>query len=337
MNFKKVTIVFPNYNGKMDTLATLESLVKLNYPKNEIEIIIVDNGSTDGSLKSISDYFNRIKGQNFANLELVKNQKNLGAPKAYNQGIEAAKLDFDYLWKLDNDVVVDPNSLFELEKVAEGNRNIGMVSGKIYYYGKRHSEAAKSAEESKSITIGSFGRLRLSQNNNYVIWAIGGKINYFFGNFRNVAKNQKDRRQYNTVSKNFDFLPGCALLVNKKVIQKIGLLDEKYFVYYDEVDWCVRAKKAGFDLAYQPKAIIWHKASRTTREGSFFKNYYLSRNKIYFLRKFKKSIIFPICFTIFFEIWHRWLFRSRLGDLPNILKGVGKGIIDGFQITNHEL
>lgn len=312
MAFPFVSVIFPNYNGKKDSLECLESLSRLNYPKEKLEIIVVDNGSSDGSPQAILDFFEKIQNQNWANLLLIENKENLGAPKAYNQGIKAAKLDFDYLWKLDNDVIVDKNSLKKMVEFLEVDKKTGLASGKIYYH------EIGNNWYSATVTKPTF-------------WAIGGKINYFFGNFRNVAKNQKDVGQYETPRGNFDFLPGCATLIKKEVIKKTGLFDEKYFVYYDETDFCLRARRAGYDLMYIPSAKIWHKASRTTQEGSYFKNYYLTRNKILFLRKFKKPIIFPILFTIGFEIWHRWLFRSRFSDLPNIIKGVIRGIKDGHK------
>lgn len=367
MNFPFVSIVLPNYNGKEDTLECLESLEHLNYPKEKLEIIVVDNGSQDGSQKKILDFFSStgvtrqalvylkadaLSTQNFARLRLIQNKKNFGAPAAYNQGIAVASKNYDYIWKLDNDVIVDKNSLFELVEFAENNKKIGMVSGKIYFDHGCHSEE----RQRRRIPLMSRGIPRSSRYARGprddafgVIWAIGGKINYFLGNLRNVGKNSIDhsmsrfiddrtkiqknnlREKYHKIRKDFDFLPGCALLIKKEVIKKIGLFDEEYFIYYDEADLCVRAKNAGYDLVFVPKAIIFHKASKTTREGSFFKNYYLTRNKILFLRKFKKSIFFPILFTLGFEIWHRWLLRSKVTDLPNILKGVVKGIKNGLK------
>jgi len=241
--------------------------------------------------------------QNWHNLKLIKISYNIGAPAALNKAAKAATLDYDYLWKLDNDVVIDQNSLIHLVQTGQEKESIGMIAGTNYYFDEKQT-----------------------------IWGIGGMMDYNFGIARNVGKNQKDTNQYKR-SENFDYLPGCALLVKKSVVEKIGLLDEKYFVYYDETDWNIRAKKAGFDLVYPPKAKIWHKASRTTQEGSIFKNYYLTRNKLLFLQKFtnkRSKLVLPIISTYLIDMPFRWVFRSSVKDLPNILKGITWGMIDAL-------
>ncbi|MEW6407229.1 MAG: glycosyltransferase family 2 protein [Patescibacteria group bacterium] len=335
MDFPFVSIIFPNYNGKKDTLECLNSLLKLNYPKEKLEIIVVDNGSNDGSQKAILDFFKKLTALRLS-LRLIQNQKNLGAPAAYNQGICAVHKNYEYIWKLDNDVIVDKNSLKKMVEFLEVDKKTGLASGKIYYHEIGNSpQGDYFLMKYKMLSPVDFSLWSKSTHSATVtkstFWAIGGKINYFFGNFRNVAKNQKDVGQYETPRSNFDFLPGCATLIKKEVIKKIGLFDEKYFVYYDETDFCVRAKRAGYDLMYIPSAKIWHKASRTTREGSYFKNYYLTRNKFLFFRKFRKSIFIPVIYTLTFAILHRWLFRSKFTDLPNIVKGAMKGIKDGIK------
>jgi len=300
-NWPKVTIVFPNWNGKNDTLECLKSLAKLNYQKNNLEIIIADNGSNDGSQDAIKQELAKMTG--YANLKMIEIGQNIGAPAALNLAIKAAKLDYDFVWKLDNDVIVDQNSLLYLVKEAIKENKIGMVAGTNYYYDQQTT-----------------------------VWAIGGKVDFTFGLSRNIGKNKQDQDQFKK-DFSFDYLPGCALLVKKEVIQKIGLLDEKYFVYYDETDWNIRAKQAGFDLVYLPEAKIWHKASRTTQEGSIFKNYYLTRNKLLFIKKFnhkRLNVVLPIAAICFIDLPFRWIFRSKIKDLPNILKGATWGIIDAL-------
>ncbi len=104
-HFPFVSVVFPNRNGKDDTLECLNSLRKLEYPKNRLEIIISDNGSTDGSQKAIKELFSTMKNERWYNLKLIENKQNLGPCVARNKGIEKANKRYKYIWLMDNDIV----------------------------------------------------------------------------------------------------------------------------------------------------------------------------------------------------------------------------------------
>lgn len=258
-----VSIIFPNFNGKNDTLECIDSLCYLDYPKDKLEVIITDNGSNDGSQVAIKEKFKNISNFGWHKLLLLENKENKGAVEAYNRAIKNAHSNFNYIWKLDNDVILDNKSLINLVNLAEKNSKIGILGSKDYYNDEKN-----------------------------IIWSAGGKVSYFRGSVKNIGVDEKDNGQYEEM-KDTDYVGGCSLLIKKEVINKIGLLDKNYFVYFDETDWCIKASQANYRVVYQPKSIVYHKVSRTTKPNSPFYIYYFTRNNLYFMKKHAK--------------WYHWL------------------------------
>src|SRR3989344_2152428 len=127
-DYPKVSIIFPNYNGGNEPLECLESIRKLNYPKDKIEVIVIDNNSTDGSDLKIKEKFKEV--------HLVKNKKNLGFAKAINQGIKRAR--GDYIFVGNDDLVFEQNSLKNLVDFSLKNPRVGILGGKIFFKGPPH-------------------------------------------------------------------------------------------------------------------------------------------------------------------------------------------------------
>ena len=131
-----VSVVFPNYNGGNFVLKTVDSLIGLNYPPGSFEIIIVDNGSTDGFLKSMKQcYAVEIMNKKIKFIEL---EKNFGAPFAYNIGIKNSSGNSELILKMDNDLILDKDCLTELVAPFESGKNVGVTGGKVYYYSQRN-------------------------------------------------------------------------------------------------------------------------------------------------------------------------------------------------------
>lgn len=247
----KVFIVILNWNGRQlleDCIKSLQDITHPNY-----SILVVDNGSSDGSVQMVS--------QKYPQIEIIQNETNLGFSKANNIGINRALAKgADYVLLLNNDVEVAPDFLHKLVEVAERDEKIGIVGPKIYYYDRPK-----------------------------VIWFAGGVINFRYGGGGHIGHNQIDRGQYNQI-KEVDYISGCAMLIKKEVIEKIGLLDEDYFIYSEDTDLCYRAHKADFRNLYVPSAVIWHKASSSSSEDSPLMNYYLFRNSLIFSRKYLEGL-----------------------------------------------
>lgn len=254
-----IAIVILNWNGKKDTLECLESIKQLSVLSCHLSVVVVDNGSTDGSQEAIKREFSEVVS--------IENKKNLGFAQGNNVGIKyALENGADYVMLLNNDTLVDKNLVSELVKVMEKDKTIGMVGPKIYF--------ASGFE---------FHKERYSrQDLGKVIWYAGGVIDWqnVYASHRGV--DEVDRRQYDGVAET-DFTSGCAMMIRKEVFQKIGLFDPQYFLYWEDTDLCQRAREAGFKIFYVPQAFLWHKnAASSEKPGSELHQYYQTRNRLLF-------------------------------------------------------
>jgi hypothetical protein len=207
----KVFIVILNFNGKeyiLDCLKTVRN--------KEVEIVVVDNGSTDGSLQSI----NSLK---WGNLKIIKNKRNLGFAGGCNVGIRyALEKDAEAILLLNPDTIVSKGFLRPLLE------NPADIIGPVIKF-KRGGEW---------------------------VYDFGGKVNLWLGRSYHLEERARTKVRYYKFP---DYVSGCAMLIKRPVFEKIGLLDERYFLYEEDVDFCLKARKAGFKVAVEPRSIIVHK------------------------------------------------------------------------------
>lgn len=299
---KKISIVVVNWNGKNDSIALLNSLSTIEHQGFNLEIIVVDNHSTDGSQNELMSCFPSVK--------ILLNSENLGFAQGNNLGIILAlKNNSDYVLLLNNDTLTDKNFLQYLFETAEKDLSLGLISPKIYFAEnyEYHKDRYKSGEKGK------------------VIWYAGGIIDW-----KNIICSHRgvdlvDQKQYEQAELT-DFSTGCAMLIKKELIEKIGLLDKKYYMYFEDVDYSVRAKKAGFRILYQSKSFIWHKnASSSGKPGSVFHNYYLARNRLYFGFKYASNHTKLALFKDSLRLYRRDLSGERKGIMDYYLCRMGRG------------
>ncbi|MFZ5917169.1 MAG: glycosyltransferase family 2 protein [Chloroflexota bacterium] len=253
----RVWIVVLNWNGLADTLECLASLQRLDYPN--YEVIVVDNGSTDGSVKVIQ--------AQFPDITLIANEQNLGFTGGNNIGLRyALERGADYALLLNNDTEVAPDFLRLLVEVAEANPAIGIAGPTIYY----HAQPER-------------------------IWSAGGVIDWQRGLTSMIGLGETDAGEHGAAPRDVDFVTGCAFLVKWAVMKQVGLLDERFFAYYEEAEWCVRARRAGFRILHVPQSRLWHKISPERRAASPQVHYYMTRNRLLFLRLVKAG-------------WRAWLY-----------------------------
>lgn len=256
----KILIVILNYNGGDNTLSCLQSLDSLFIPVNtKLEIIVVDNASKDDSVRKIKT--------GYPSVIVLQNKENLGFSEGNNIGIRYALSNgADYVLLLNNDTIVDKNLLKELLIASENGKNIGIVSPKIYF--------EKGFE---------FHKDRYKDNDlGNVLWYAGGVMDWknVLGHHRGV--DEVDHGQYNK-EEDLGYATGCCMLIKKEVLEKIGLFDKRYYLYYEDNDLNVRVKKAGYKIIYAPKAILWHKnAGSAGGSGSSLQDYYIARNRMLF-------------------------------------------------------
>lgn len=260
---KHVAISLLNYNGKKDTLDCLKSLESLVKDIFELSIIVVDNASTDGSAESINRYLSNKHG----GVKLIENNKNLGFSAGHNVAIQyALNSGADYVLILNNDTYVDRNFVAELLAVAEKTGSVGIIVPKIYFAPgfEYHKDRYSKEEEGK------------------VLWYAGGEMDWANVIGRHRGVDEVDKGQFDKTEET-KLATGCCMLIKKEVFEKIGSFDEKYFLYYEDADLTIRAKKKGFKVVYAPKSMIWHKnAGSVGGSGSVLQDYYITRNRLLF-------------------------------------------------------
>jgi len=281
---KKIAIIVLNWKQPKLTLETITSLLKIKQISFEYKIILVDNGSSDDSLKIFNQEY-----KNNNSVKILETKDNLGYAGGNNFGIDyALKNNFDFIILLNNDVLVDPNFVDELLKEAN---NYDIVGPKIYF--APGYEYHKDRYQKKDL-----GK---------VIWSMGGQMdwNNIYGS--NIDIDKVDHGQFKKNINNVDFVSGCCLMAGRQVFETIGKLDENYFMYLEDVDFCQRAKMAGFKMACISKSIIWHLNSGSTSGPGHLQNYFITRNRIYFAYKYASL---RTKFAIFRESF-KFLFKSK--------------------------
>lgn len=237
--------------------------MKLETRNWKLEIVLVDNASTDNSLDLIQKSKIKNQSDNFK-LKIIENNENLGFAEGNNVGIHyALENGADYVMLLNPDTLVDKNLLVHLIDFAETDDKIGILSPKIYFAPgfEYHHDRYKDSERGR------------------VIWYAGGKMDWknVLASHRGV--DEMDQGQYDEVMET-DFGTGCCLLVKSQVLQKIGFLDEQYFLYFEDNDFCQRAKKAGYQTYYAPKGYLYHLNAGSSKSGSDTQDYFISRNRM---------------------------------------------------------
>jgi len=217
-NSTKVEIIILTWNGKEDTIECLNSLLKVNY--DNFDITVVDNASNDDSAERIAAEFPSVK--------LLKNNENLMYAGGNNVGIkEALRGEAEYILLLNNDTILHEDFLKYLLESFKSDDKIGIVAPKINYY-----------------------------NNRKLIWYAGGFVNLFTGNIFHRGLRKWDDGKYD-LSNEVDYATGCCMLIKRKLFEKIGLLDEEYYIYSEDVDFSFKAHAAGYKVVFEPRSLIY--------------------------------------------------------------------------------
>lgn len=247
-------------NQPVVTEALLDSLLTKNsYPN--IEIIVVDNAST---VDPVAQW--KLK---YPSVFFIRSDKNLGFTGGNNLGITYAK--GDYLFVINNDTEVTESLIGRLVATLEEHPEVGVISPKIYYFDKPDT----------------------LQYTGYT------DMNYFTGRNKCIGQYEKDNGQYDYLTGKTGYAHGAAMLVRREAMEKAGVLSDNFFIYYEELEWCERIKKAGYEIWVDMQALLYHKESMTVGKQSAFKEYYMNRNRILFNRKHAPAFAFAI-FTLFY-------------------------------------
>jgi GT2 family glycosyltransferase len=241
-----VVAVIVNWNGKEHLLELLASVEALDYPGSRLKIVVVDNGSRDGSQEAVASLYPRCV--------LLENKKNLGYAKAVNQGIQyGLGSGAGYVWVFNNDVVVFPDTLRELVNAGESDDSIGVIAPVIYSYG----DPQKVSNAGYSIDFWT-GRMKRLRSRHHV-----------FVNHEDTACD-------------VDSVLGCSTLIKASVFPRIGLYKPIYNIYFEETDFNVRARRACFRVVIVKKAKVLHKDAATMDRHLLWRAWLLLRNLFLF-------------------------------------------------------
>ncbi len=296
----RVAIILVNWNQSNLTIECLKSLLKISFPS--YTIILIDNGSKkeerDKLEKFLEDH----------NIEIICNDKNLGFTGGNNVGLEfALKQDFTHFMLLNNDTIVSEGFLEPLVSEFINNQEIGAVQPKINYLSEPDT-----------------------------IWNFGGDFNRITGNTKSRFQKTRDTIKRG-ISSETDWITGCCILVSRECIEDVGLLDNRYFAYYEDVDWSFRMKERGYLIRCISDSIIYHAVgasgkSKSTREGQRSPEIirYVIRNHIFLVRRHSRGLyaltssIYQIIKIAKFLLFY--LVTGRRKKFAMVIKGIKEGL-----------
>jgi len=273
-----VGVVIVNWNKKDYVLSLLNSLQRIHY--GNYEITVVDNASTDRSVDSIR--------QRFPNVNVIANSRNIGGPGGFNAGMKYLfdKGRYKYIWLLDNDAGIEKDTLLELVNAMEGEDNVGIMGSMLL-----------EPDGDYIVELGAF-----------VSWPIGTWV----PNLRNKRASELGEDELVEV----DYVASCSALVRVEVLEKIGFMDERFFLHWDDIDFSLRAKKAGYKVKATAKSKTYHGI-----EGKSYNpllSYYDIRNGLLAISKHQKGLF-------------------RFIYILNMLRGSSKGIVYSFLAGLHSI
>jgi len=337
---EKTYIILINYNRWKDTVECLESILKISF--TNYQIIVVDNGSTNNSVEQIAEWaegrqklsfckccrlnhlvnppypkpirYAEIVNQTGALTEnkfgedqincsmiIIKEKINRGFSAGNNIGLKYAikKGDAKYFWLLNNDTIISPDSLFELVKKA-------------------------NEYKSKKQKVGIIGAKLLDYTQPELIQGVGGVYNRWVGTSKHIGIFERDEGQYDneSITSKIDYPIGASLFVSKEFIQDVGLMCEDYFLYFEELDWTLRARQKNWQVGYCWKAKIYHKRAATIgstdnlSEKDNINDYYAKRNRLLITKRFypiyQITILLVLLMTFFRRITNRRMKNAKL-------------------------
>jgi GT2 family glycosyltransferase len=292
-----IAVIIPTWNLLTDLIECIESVNNSTY-KNLITVII-DNNSTDGTAKYIQN--------NYPEIKLIQNESNLGYAKAINQGIKSARLDdAEYFFILNNDTIIQPNTINSLYNIFLSNKDTGIVAPKVLYF-----------------------------ENPEIIFSIGDKVIPPIPIPIGYGYKKKDSNKYSKIFE-LDYVTGCAMLLSNQTINKVGFFNEQFFMYYEDAEYCYRTRKTKLRIFCNGNSTILHKASLYGRRGNYSIQQLRAKNRIIFFNyhnhgAFSFLTIPIVLFIDFIKIIFFLITNKNISKA----KAYSKGIIEGLNTILH--
>lgn len=293
----KIVAVTLNWNSFQYTIECINSLKKSTISFSKI--FVLDQASTDGSGEKLHKHYS-----NDSCVKIVLNDKNYGFATGTNMGIKKAlNAGAELVFIVNNDTIIDKDCIIHLYEVLISNSSVGAVGPAIMYYTRPEK-----------------------------IWQAGGYFNKLkMGTY--VPDKGKLYSEINHSIRSVSFLTGCALLIPQKTFEHVGLFDESYFLYSDDVDYGLRVKNAGYKMLFVPNAKVWHKIEDISQDRTTpLVLYHLARSSVIMIRKnfsgFEKLYGIALRFTVysFFRIWQILKAKRGFASLTAWYKGLFHGL-----------
>jgi len=286
---KLTSIITVNYHQTALTIDLLRSLVR-HAANDAIEVIVVDNGSTDDQ----ESVFRAV----YPEVVYLRAETNLGFAGGNNLGIKHAK--GDYLLFLNNDTEITAGFVGSLRNELERHPDMGLLSPLILYF-----------DDQTKIQYAGFT-----------------PMNYLTGRNKGIGQMESDDGQYDDLTVETGYCHGAAMICRSADLQRVGLMEEHFFLYYEELDWCEKFKRAGLKTGFTGKAKIYHKESMSVGRESPLKSYFMTRNRWLFIRRNAKrgtAIAFS-CYYLFFAtpfLLIKYAAKGRFDLITAALRGIG--------------
>lgn len=290
---KKVGIVICNYNKKQFILACIQSV--LNSGMNDFDVYVVDNASTDGSADAIAAAYGE-------RVILIRNEENLGGSGGFNTGLAAARQKgYAYYMCVDNDIVMDEHNIENLYQFLETHKDVGIVGSKICRM--QHPE-------------------RLQE--------LGAKLDFDKCLHVPYYKDQLDCEELPEIQY-CDYVPACSLMVRSEVLDQIGLLPQENFIYWDDMEWCYRARLAGYQVAAYREAKVLHDMG-TNSGNTYFSTYYFWRNRIRFFKRYtpkeKRDLAMTALLENFFQTMYGCYYKGKTNQISIMMHALDDAVHD---------
>lgn len=285
-------VIVLSNNCRQDTIACLASLHQSDY--QNMRIILLDNLALAGSGEALN--------HDDPDVQTIPLYKNLGYAGNNNIGIQAAlEQGAEWIFVLNDDTVLDPACLSTLIEVAESNKQIGILGPMVYH----HDEPQ-------------------------IIQSAGGSLGRYWQS-SHLGQDQPDRGQFNS-ARQVDWVSGCAILVRSTLVKEVGMLDADYFLYWEETEWCIRAREAGWHIYHVPQAKLWHKGVKRNYEPKPYVTYYVTRNRLFTLVKHRAPWqAYLVAFTQIFQTLISWSIKPKWRAQREHRNAMWKGLVHFLQ------
>ena len=281
----KLSIITINYNGLKDTCELIDS-IPFN---NDLEVIVVDNASTQDEASIISERYPQVK--------VIRSQQNLGFAGGNNLGIKEAK--GNYILLINNDTYFKEFNIDSLINRLESSDRIGIVCPK----------------------------LRFAWGNNPIQYAGYTPLSSITVRNQAIGFGEEDHGQYDTAHPT-PYAHGAAMLIKREAIEKVGLMPECYFLYYEELDWSMMFTRAGYNIWYDPACTVYHKESQATGQNSPLRTYFITRNRLLLVKRNYQGINKYLSYLYQIGLVAiRDIIRYTLQDRYDLVQAVFRGII----------